>query len=155
MAYPYGAYTPEVEQWAQEAGFKAAFLIEEGPNTYDDIHPYRIKRHMLYQKDTLEDFARKVTSSPLQVIRTVPEQAQVIDYRPATVIADVVLPEGVKVVKVYADIESEDLSARFDAEKQRVIVDTASVGRGHHNMTIKLLGSDGRTYVYGWSYVIQ
>jgi hypothetical protein len=96
-----------------------------------------------------------VTSSPLQVIRTVPEQAQVIDYRPATVIADVVLPEGVKVVKVYADIESEDLSARFDAEKQRVIVDTASVGRGHHNMTIKLLGSDGRTYVYGWSYVIQ
>jgi len=155
LAYPYGAYTPEVEQWAQEAGFKAAFLIEEGPNTYDDIHPYRIKRHMLYQKDTLEDFARKVTSSPLQVIRTVPEQAQVIDYRPATVIADVVLPEGVKVVKVYADIESEDLSARFDAEKQRVIVDTASVGRGHHNMTIKLLGSDGRTYVYGWSYVIQ
>ncbi|MFA6693294.1 MAG: hypothetical protein WCS44_00465, partial [Bacillota bacterium] len=153
-AYPYGAYTPEVEAWAKEAGFVVAFLIEEGPNTFEP-HPYRIKRHMLYAKDTLEDFAYKVNSSPLEVIQTIPSQAQVITYRPATVIVDVKVPEGVEVTKTFADIESEVLNARFDTEKQRIIVNTSSVGKGHHNMTVKLLGNDGRFYVYGWSYVIE
>ncbi len=154
LAYPYGAYTKEVEAWAKEAGFSACFLIEEGPNTFTP-NPYRLKRHMLYAKDTLQDFAYKVSSSPLEVIKTIPAQAQVINYRPNTVIVDVDLPAGLEVKKVFADLESEELDARFDQQKQRIVVETPTISYGHHNLTVRLLGSDGRMYIYGWSFVIN
>ncbi len=154
LAYPYGAYTDEIESWAKEVGFTSCFLIEEGPNTLTP-NPYRLKRHMLYAKDTLEDFARKVASAPLNVTRTVPSQAQVINYRPVKVIADVELPPELNVIEVYADLENHVLDAKFDQQKQRIVVETPDLGYGHHNLTIKILGSDKRTYTYGWSFVCR
>jgi peptidoglycan/xylan/chitin deacetylase (PgdA/CDA1 family) len=154
LAYPYGAYTKEVEDWAKEAGYLTCFLIEEGPNNLNP-NPYRLNRHMLYAKDTLEDFAHKVSSTPLEIIRTVPAQAQVINYRPATVIADIKLPQEVEVVKVFADLESQELKARFDDKKQRIVVETPNISYGHKNLTVRILGNDGRSYIYGWSFVIR
>ena len=60
-----------------------------------------------------------------------------------------------EVVKVFADLESQELKARFDDKKQRIVVETPNISYGHQNLTVRILGNDGRSYIYGWSFVIR
>jgi peptidoglycan/xylan/chitin deacetylase (PgdA/CDA1 family) len=62
MAYPYGAYNPEVRSLAQEAGYRTACAVRGGlSGTEDD--PYTLRRIVVTGRDSLLDFACRLRTA--------------------------------------------------------------------------------------------
>lgn len=61
FAYPYGAYNADTISVLENLGFQGAFTVAGGLST-DEGSRYEIPRIMILNGDTLDDFARKITT---------------------------------------------------------------------------------------------
>ena len=60
LAYPYGDTNPLVVAFLMKLGYRGGFTVERESNPFF-IHPYRIKRAMIYGHFDLQDFEKNLT----------------------------------------------------------------------------------------------
>jgi peptidoglycan/xylan/chitin deacetylase (PgdA/CDA1 family) len=61
LAYPYGETSPLVVALLERLGYRGAFTVERGTNPFF-VHPYRIKRSMIYGDFDLNDFQKNLVT---------------------------------------------------------------------------------------------
>lgn len=68
LAYPYGDTNPLVVAFLMKLGYRGGFTVERDSNPFF-IHPYRIKRSMIYGHFDLQDFEKNLTCFSEKALR--------------------------------------------------------------------------------------
>ena len=68
LAYPYGETSPLVIALLERLGYRGAFTVERGGNPFF-VHPYRIKRCMIYGDFDLKAFKKNLTTRENRALR--------------------------------------------------------------------------------------
>jgi peptidoglycan/xylan/chitin deacetylase (PgdA/CDA1 family) len=65
LAYPYGAYTPEIARLVHQAGFRLAFTTRPGPGLPPDLERYALPRTMVFPNTSWSAWRHSVLGEPL------------------------------------------------------------------------------------------
>lgn len=128
LAYPYGAYNPQVVQKTREAGYESAWTVDPAP-VGAPVSPgnamLRLPREIILRSDSMDAFKRKISARPLLLNACTPMQNGVTKNRKPVIsaqLANDVLPNSVRVsvpsrggARVFYDARTRTLTCRPNA----------------------------------------
>lgn len=157
FVWPYGAYSEEAEALVKASGYRGAMTVDGGAN-YPGLSPFRVKRQVIYDSDSLEKFQIRLMMAALPVIEHSPAPGSrlgelhqiscqlptVHDYSTATHVLNVKVNGG-------------RLDFSFDQTKQRLDATVKNtLASGHRFIDIYLRDKrTGITQQHGWLVTLE
>ena len=156
MAYPYGAYSAEVWEFAEKAGYRAAFSVVDSYNT--TVTPrFALKRTMLYTGDKSDKIKKLLEKKPLKTESSYPSDGEIIqEQRPVlkAVLADDSMLNTATVKFMMGRVVLEK-DSKYDADKKELsYVYERDLDKGVHTARVIAQGKEGGYYEYSWLFII-
>ena len=151
LAYPYGWFNSEVEAIAVKVGYQGLFTVNWGNNLLTQ-NPLQIKRRVMDNSLTLQDFRRILSARPLELEAISPLDKTVIQATPV-----------IKFRLKNSDLKTVELIVR--SFKTTLTKDNEGVftcpslpaltAEGYHMIIIKGTDSKNHYYLGSWGFVFH
>lgn len=155
IAYPYGAYSKEIETVLAHAGYKAGFSVVPSYNT-KDTDKYALKRTMIYNSTTVEKLKAILEIKPIKINVVYPSDGVIItDAKPTL---NAVLQEDAeintatikftmgRVILKDSVYDSKTKTLNYEYDKP--------LSKGVHIAGIKAIDMAGFDHEYEWLIIV-
>lgn len=154
LAYPYGAYSSDIEPFAQKAGFKAAFSVVSSFCTRDDGR-FALKRTMIFSNTSMKHFREILEKKPLKIKVVSPADGDIIVERAPELKAVLEDDSMINTATIKFMMGSENVGAVYDAATKTLTHKyTRELPRGLHEVRVAATGPDGSYREYAWMFLI-
>lgn len=147
LAYPYGWFNQDIENLAVQTGYRGIFTVNWGLNLPGD-NCLRLKRRVMENNMTKEDFETILAARPLPVEIICPEDAGIITKAPE-----------IKFKITDSQIEQVEIKVRSRVDKISRNQEDLFVWRGlqkltpgYHMIIIKGYDQENRPYINSWGF---
>jgi peptidoglycan/xylan/chitin deacetylase (PgdA/CDA1 family) len=147
LAYPYGWFNQAIENLAVQAGYRGIFTVNWGSNSPGD-NCFKIKRRVMENNFTKENFETILTAPPLPVEIICPEDAGILTKAPE-----------IKFKILNPEIDQVEIKVRSRIDKISRNEDDLFVWSGLQKLTsgyymiiIKGYDRENRLYINSWGF---
>lgn len=150
LAYPYGWFNQVIENLAVQTGYRGIFTVNWGLNLPGD-NCLRLKRRVMENTITKEDFDTILTARPLSVEIIYPEDAGILTKAPE-IKFKITDPQ---IDKVEIKIRSSVDKIPRNQENLFIWSGLKKLTSGYHMIVIKGHDQENRPYIYSWGFDYQ
>jgi peptidoglycan/xylan/chitin deacetylase (PgdA/CDA1 family) len=154
MAYPFGAYSTESNEFVKRAGFKAGFSVVPSYNTAATDR-FCLRRTIIYNSTNVARLKKILEKKPVAVVSVEPADGAVIDtpvLRLSAVIREDSMLNTDTVHLRIGDIEFKN--SDYDPASKTVAHNYVKpVKNGLYLVSVQAKGLDGENYEYAWMFM--
>ena len=155
LAYPFGVYNTEVEKMVLDAGYKLALTIDEGVNI-KSTPVTRIKRQIIFKKDTYKNFVDKVTTLPLFVLNLTPKDGEIIYINNPSVSATLQTTKDLNLKTIKMEIDLKEVDIYYNNVTKKISLSKSmQFKKGFHYVTIKARDKNNRLCEASWGFIVK
>lgn len=147
LAYPYGWFNQAIENLAVQAGYRGLFTVNWGLNLPGD-NCFRLKRRVMENNMTKEDFETILAARPLPVEIICPEDAGIITKAPE--IKFKITDSQIDQVEIKVRSRVDKISR--NQEDLFVWSGLQKLTPGYHMIVIKGYDQENRSYINSWGF---
>jgi peptidoglycan/xylan/chitin deacetylase (PgdA/CDA1 family) len=155
FAYPYGAYSNEVESVIKEAGYKAALSVCPSYNTIKTGR-LALKRTIIYYNTTTDKLKKILEMKTIDVRAVYPADGVIITERSPEVSAQLVDDAGLNTATIRFTMGRVPLNQSVYNPQTKMVTYkyTKLMKRGNHIARVFALGLDGTEHEFAWQFMI-
>jgi peptidoglycan/xylan/chitin deacetylase (PgdA/CDA1 family) len=154
MAYPFGAYSTESNEFVKKAGFKAGFSVVPSYNTAATDR-FSLRRTIIYNSTNVARLKKILEKKPVAVVSVEPADGAVID-KPVLRLSAVIQDDSMlNTATVHLRIgDTEYKNSDYDpASKTLTHNYVKAVKNGLYLVSVQARGLDGGNYEYAWMFM--
>jgi peptidoglycan/xylan/chitin deacetylase (PgdA/CDA1 family) len=155
FAYPYGAYSSEVEAVVKEAGYRAALSVCPSYNTLSTGR-LALKRTIIYFNTTTDKLKKLLEMKTIDVKAVYPADGEIATDRTPELSAQLVDDAGLNTATIRFTMGRVSLNQSIYNPKTKVVTYkyTKLMKRGNHIARVFAMGLDGSEHEFAWQFMI-
>lgn len=155
FAYPYGLYSKEVCYIVKKAGYRAAFSVVGGMNTFDTPR-YALHRRLIFNSTGVKDLKKFLSKRPIKIKNIYPSDSEVLEDKTPELCIFLAEDSNINTATIKIKLNNKELKdVKYDSFNKKVsYYHKKPLSGGAYVVTINAKGFFTEEYEYSWLFVI-